>query len=402
MKFLDELFKTGYFLNFSEKLFLFLIKFMAIVFAAIYYFNYFFVPDPTFGKFLFLYFLTFIVSGFFFTLLPLKEDWICALEFFKIPVRFHDPDRKLYEMASEKLASEARITPEEASKALSGSFASFKSDYFIVYPAWFFVLAALFVVEAIVFVKFDPVSIQKNFAILSAFLTLVHISAINSTFDNFSGLPGSTHSGFSIIFVCLFAVRGLFFSLIYKNAVFHCVIAAALAYSGFKLFSLLYYGEGVQLFAKTADKNIWRISFDSRMKRVIECEKIPFAMKCRFLKTPYSTAIAFYESGSPVSEFHFTPYRLGVEKESVETAARLFAERLKVSDGLKATGSVTDLFEEVTIFDLARKYGREQTAVNVALIVSSYLICYELFLVYTGANAFNDNYWEILRLVLGV
>ena len=402
MKFMDELYKTGYFLNFSEKLFLYLLKFMALVFAAIYYFNYFFVTDPTFYKFLFLYFLTFIVSGFFFTLLPLKEEWLCALEFFKIQAGLYNPDKKLYEMASEKLASEAKITGQEATEALTGSFASFKSDYFIVYPAWFASLAMLFVVEAFVFVKFEPLLIQKNFAVLSIFLTLVYMSAMNSTFENFSGLPGSTHSGFSILLVCLFTVRSLFFSIIFRNALFNLMAAAALAYFGIKLFSLLYYGEGFQIFVKTGDKNIWRIAFDARMRRVIECEKIPFAMKCRFLKTPYSTAIAFYESGARVSEFHFTPYRLGVEKESVETAARLFAERLKISDGLKATGSAADLFEEVTLFDLARKYGREQTAVSVSLIAASYLICYELFLVYTGANSPNDNYFEMIKIILGI
>ncbi|HNY13280.1 MAG TPA: hypothetical protein PKK26_16950, partial [Candidatus Wallbacteria bacterium] len=79
----------------------------------------------------------------------------------------------------------------------------------------------------------------------------------------------------------------------------------------------------------------------------------------------------------------------------------IFAERLKISDGLKATGSVSDLFEEVTLLDLARKYGREQTAVSVSLIASSYLMCYELFLIYTGANSPNDNYFEIIKVILG-
>ncbi|HNY10638.1 MAG TPA: hypothetical protein PKK26_03505, partial [Candidatus Wallbacteria bacterium] len=347
MKFMDDLFRTGYFLNFSEKLFLYLIKFMTLVFAVIYYFHYAFVIDPTFNKFLFLYFLTFIVSGFFFTLLPLKDEWICALEFFKIQAGLYNADKKLYEIASEKLAVEAKITRDESAEALAGSFASFKSDYFIVYPAWFAVLAMTFVIEAFVFVKLDPLLVQKNFAVLSAFLTLVHVSAMNSTFENFSGLPGSTHSGFSILLVCLFAVRSVFFAILYRNACFQVAIALILTYFFGKLFALLYYGDGFQIFVRTRDRNIWRMAFDARMTRVVECEKLPFTMKCRFLKTPYSTAIAFYESGARVSEFHFTPYRLGVEKESVETAARIFAERLKISDGLKATGSVADLFEEI-------------------------------------------------------
>ncbi len=402
MKFMDEMFKTGYFLNFSEKLFLYLIKFMTVVFAAIYYFNYFFAAEPSFNKFLFLYFLSFIVCGFFFTLLPLKDDWICALEFFKIQAALRGADKKLYEIASERLALEAKITAEESVNALNGSFTSFKSDYFIIYPAWFAVLAMLFIVEAHVFTKLDPLHIQKNFVIISIFITMAYAAAVNSTFKNFSGIPGSTHSGFSILLAGLFIARSLFFGLIYHNAFFYGLIAVITAYFAVRLYALSYYGEGLQIFAGTRDKNIWRLAFDARMTRVILCEKIPFTMKCRFIKTPYSTAIAFYEPGARVSEFHFTPYRLGIEKESVEKAAKLFAERLKISDGLKATGSASDLFEEVTLFDLARKYGREQTAVSLSLIAASYLICYELFLIYTGANSPNDSYFEIIKMIIAV
>jgi len=401
MKFMDELFKTGYFLNFSEKLFLYIIKFMALVFAVIYYLNYFFVPEPVFNNFFLLYIFSFIVIGFFFILIPLKEDWICALEFFKVQTGFGAHEKKLRGIAGEKLAIEAKITGEEAEAALANSFTSYKSDFFIVYPAWFVVLAMLFIIEAFVFANFDPLHIRKNFAVLSIFLTLVHIAAMDSTFKNFSGLPGSTHSGFSVLLVSLFTARSLFFGFIYRNAYFQAGLFALAAFFVTRLAALLYYGEGLQIFAGTRDGNIWRLAFEAGTDRVVLCEKVPFTMKCRFLKTPYSTAIAFYEPDARVSQFQFTPYRLGIEKESVEKAAKLFAERLKISDGLKATRSASDLFEEITLFDLARKYGREQTAVSLSLAAASYLICYELFLVYTAANSPNDSYFEIIKLIIG-
>ncbi|MEZ7890440.1 MAG: hypothetical protein QMC67_01705 [Candidatus Wallbacteria bacterium] len=398
---------SSYYIYLMEEIFFLILRAVFMVFGGIYFFEYIFVPAPSFFYFLILYFLFFVVLAFFFVHRPLQKSFFCRLEVYKNSFDFGKIYDEYKPAILKAVKDKAHITAKIDENYLDGNmFITFAGDYFIAYPQFFFVALAIFAAETFTMNNVSLLTANYNFGVLITADTIIFTSILLKFFRHFSPISITTHYGFTLLFAAFFSIRFLVFGVFLKNSYLLILSAVTALYSVVKYFSLKNSKAAFHVFIRLTDKNIWHMAFNYQ-KRIVFHRKLGFNVPMKYVETPYSTAIIYQENKENEPLKFSAPFYLGADRNQIVKSVNVFSNRVQLEEKNSAAPSSAadkkpkyDVFEKQSFGQYAAAYGREQFGVQIGLLLLSYLYCYELYKTIFMPNPNINNYYDFIISIM--
>lgn len=399
---------SSYYVYLMEEVFFLILRAVFMVFGGIYFFEYIFIPAPSFFYFLVLYFLFFVVLAFFFVHRPLQKSFFCRLEVYKNSFDFSKIYNDYKPVILKAIKDKAHITAKIDENYLDGNmFITFGGDYFIAYPQFFFAALAIFAAEIFTMNNPSLLTANHNFYVLITANTIIFTAILLKFFRHFSPIPITTHYGFTVLFAALFSIRFLTFGLFFNNTYLLTLSAVTALYSVTKYFCLKNSKAAFHVFIRLTDRNIWHMSFNYN-KEIVFHRKLGFSVPLKYIETPYSTAVTYQESKENEPLKFSAPFYLGADRNQIVKSVNVFSNRVKLEEKNPAQSSDIaadkkpkyDVFEKQSFSQYAAAYGREQLTLQAGLLLASYLYCYELYKTIFIQNPNLNNYYNSIISII--